>query len=150
MKKRNKNAGFTIVEMLVAVAVLGLLGVVFFQVLNSGLVLYAKNSAVNAAHEEARQGILRLTRDIHSSISVPQLRDNTSSHAVVSSTPVPGSSTPVAPTAAGLSFQNIASGPNYVWNDPAGGSMIMIRDNPTKPTEGMRLIIPAWGIEDDI
>jgi hypothetical protein len=78
---------------------------------------------------------------------VPQLRDNT--FAVVSSTPVPGSSNPVAPTAAGVSFQNIASGPNYIWKDPGNPSLIMIRDNP-KPTEGQRIIIPFWGIEDDI
>ena len=139
--------GFTVAEMAVAVGVAALLGLVFFQVLQSGLTLTAKNTAVNAAHEEAKQGILRLTRDIHASISVPQLRDTT--YAVISSTPVPGSSTPVAPTAAGVSFQNIASGPNYIWKDPGNPNLVMIRDNP-KPTEGMRLIIPFWGIEDDI
>jgi hypothetical protein len=131
----------------VAVGVAALLGLAFFQVLQSGLTLTAKNTAVNAAHEEARQGVLRLTRDVHASISVPQLRDST--FAVISSTPVPGSSNPVAPTAAGVSFQNIASGPNYIWQDPGAANLIMIRDNP-KPTEGQRLIIPFWGIEDDI
>src|SRR4051812_30994414 len=109
------ESGFSVGEMGVALGVAMLLGVVFFQVLQSGLTLTAKNTAVNAAHEEAKQGILRLTRDIHASISVPQLRDT--SYAVVSSTPVPGSSNPVAPTAAGVSFQNIASGPNYIWKD---------------------------------
>lgn len=140
-------AAFTFAEMAVAIGVLSLLGLVFFQVLQSGLVLSAKNTAVNAAHEEARQGILRLTRDIHASISVPQLRDT--SYAIISSTPVPGSTTPVAPTAAGVSFQNVASGPNYVWKDN-GGSKIMIKDAPTKPTPGQRLIIPFWGVEEDI
>jgi hypothetical protein len=124
-----------------------LLGLAFFQVLQSGLTLTAKNTAVNAAHEEARQGVLRLTRDIHAAISVPQLRNT--SYAVVSSTPVPGSSNPTAPTAAGVSFQNIASGPNYIWKDPGNPNLIMIRDNP-KPVEGQRVIIPFWGIEDDI
>src|SRR4051812_18025974 len=144
---RLSERGFSVGEMGVAVAVAGLLGIAFFQVLQSGLTLAAKNTAVNAAHEEAKQGVLRLTRDIHASISVPQLRDN--NFAVVSSTPIPGSSTPVAPTAPGVSFQNIASGPNYIWKDPGAANMIMIRDNP-KPTEGQRLIIPFWGIEDDI
>ena len=65
--------GYSVVEMTIAMGVLGLLGAVFFSVLNSGLVLSAKNTAVNAAHQEARDGILRLTRDIHASISVPQL-----------------------------------------------------------------------------
>jgi prepilin-type N-terminal cleavage/methylation domain-containing protein len=141
------RAGFTLAEMMVAVGVLGLLGLVFFQVLQSGLTLSAKNTAVNAAHEEARQGVLRMTRDIHASISVPQLRDAT--YAVVSSTPGP-SATP--PTAAGVSFQNIAYGPNFLWKDPSpnGNSPIMIRDGPYVPTPGMRLIVPFWGIEDTI
>src|SRR5437868_6190471 len=103
--------GFSVGEMGVAVAVAALLGLVFFQVLQSGLTLTAKNTAVNAAHEEARQGILRLTRDIHASISVPQLRDPT--YAVVSSTPSPSASPGATPpTAAGISFQNIAYGAN--------------------------------------
>lgn len=146
------RAGFTLAETGVALGVLGLLGIVFFQVLQSGLVLSAKNTAVNAAHEQAREGIIRLTRDLHASISVPQLRDT--SFAVISSTPSPSASpgsTP--PTSAGVSFQNVASGPNWIWNDPASASgQIMIKDSPTAgpPTPGMRLIIPAWGIEDDI
>jgi type II secretory pathway pseudopilin PulG len=136
--------GFTVAEMAVAVGVLGLLGLVFFQVLQSGLTLSAKNTAVNAAHEEARVGILRLTRDIHASISVPQLRDN--GFTVISSDPVSG----VSPMSAGVSFQNVASGPNFVWRDPGNADLIMIKDNPYKPDEGQRLIIPFFGLEEDI
>ncbi len=146
--KRGKGA-FTFAEISVAVGVLSLLGMVFFQVLQSGLTLSAKNTAVNAAHEEARQGILRMTRDIHASVSVPQLRDN--SFAVISSTPVPGaaaSATP--PTAPGISFQNIALGPNFVFQDPGNANLIMIHDSGSQPTPGMRLIVPFWGAEDDI
>lgn len=143
-KAKLSEAGFSVGEMGVAVGVLGLLGLVFFQVLQSGLILSAKNTAVNAAHEEARQGVLRLTRDIHASISVPQLRDN--GFAVVNSDPVSG----VPPMAAGVSFQNVASGPNFVWKDPGNASLIMIKDNPTKPVEGQRIIIPFFGLEEDI
>jgi hypothetical protein len=143
-KTKSSEAGFSVGEMGVAVGVLGLLGLVFFQVLQSGLILSAKNTAVNAAHEEARQGVLRLTRDIHASISVPQLRDN--GFTVISSDPVSG----VPPMAAGVSFQNVASGPNFVWKDPGNPSMIMIKDNPSKPNEGMRIIIPFFGLEEDI
>jgi type II secretory pathway pseudopilin PulG len=142
-------AAFTVPEISIAIGVLGLLGVVFFQVLQSGLVLSAKNTAVNAAHEEARQGILRMTRDIHAAISVPQLRDE--SFAVVSSTPVPNSAA-TPPTAAGISFQNVAYGPNYLWKDPSpsGNSPIMIKDGAYVPEPGMRLIVPFWGVEDTI
>jgi hypothetical protein len=141
---RFAESAFSVAEMSVAVGVLGLLGMAFFQVLNAGLILSAKNTAVNAAHEEARVGVLRLTRDIHAAISVPQLRDNAFN--VVSSDPVSG----VAPMTAGVSFQNIASGPNFVWKDPGATDLIMIKDNPTKPVEGMRLIIPFFGLEEDI
>jgi hypothetical protein len=144
LSRINTAKGTTLVEIAVAVSVLGLLGLVFFQVLNSGLILYAKNTAVNTAHEEAREGINRLTRDIHASISVPQLRN--ASFNVVSSAPVGG----VPPTAAAVSFQNIASGPNFVWKDPTSPGLIMIKDNGVKPKPGMRLIIPFWGLEEDI
>jgi hypothetical protein len=128
--------------------VLGLLGLVFFQVLQSGLTLSAKNTAVNAAHEEARQGIARMTRDIHASVSVPQLRDP--SFAVISSTPSPSTPSATPPTAAGISFQNIAYGPNYIFQDPGNSNLIMIHDGAYQPIPGMRLIVPFWGIEDDI
>src|SRR5258708_7361214 len=113
-------AAFTVAEMVVAVGVLMLLGMAFFEVLQSGLTLSAKNTAVNAAHEEARMGVLRLTRDIHAAISVPQLRDNGLN--VASSDPVSG----VAPTSAGVSFQNIAAGPHFFWEHPNKVSLIMV------------------------
>src|SRR5947207_9395058 len=135
------EAAFTVAEMGVAVGVPGLLGLVFFQVLQSGLTLSAKNTAVNAAHEEARQGVVRLTRDLHASVSVPQLRD--ASFNVVDSTLSPSASPGATPpTAAGVSFQNIVPGsPDYVWQDPGNASLIMIRDGGGQPTPGMRLII---------
>jgi hypothetical protein len=159
-RSRLSNLGYTVAEMGVAVGVLGLLGGVFFAVLNAGMTLSAKNTAVNAAHQEARQGIIRMTRDIHAAISVPQLRNNNydsgytvaSSFSIVSSTPAPASSPygPVSPTAAGVSFQDVASGPNYVWKDVNNPNLIMIKDNPNPPTAGMRLIVPFFGLEEDI
>jgi type II secretory pathway pseudopilin PulG len=146
----NRTA-FTVAEMMIAMGVLGLLGLVFFQVLQSGLTLAAKNTAVNAAHEEARQGVLRMTRDIHASISVPQLRD--SNFAVISSTPSPSASPGATPpTAPAVSFQVVAYGPNYLWKDPSpsGNSPIMIKDGAYSPQPGMRVIVPFWGIEDTI
>lgn len=139
-----KIGGFTVVDGMFSVGLLGLLGMVFFQVLNSGMILFAKNTAVNAAHQEARDGINRLTRDIHAAVSVPQLRD--ANNNIVSSTPVGG----VAPMAAGVSFQNVASGPNYVWKDQNNPDLIMIKDNGAMATPGMRLIVPFWNVEEDI
>jgi type II secretory pathway pseudopilin PulG len=140
--RQSHRAGFTIAEMAVAVGVLGLLGYVFFSVLFSGLTLSTKNIAVNVAHAEARDGINRLTRDIHAAVSVPQLRD--ANFAVVSSQPAAGAN-PTPPVASGVSFQNIASGPNYIWQDPGSPSLIKIKDSPNPPVAGQHLIIPFWG-----
>jgi hypothetical protein len=158
--KTKRQEGFTSAEMVVSTMVMAILGIVFLNVLNSGMILYAKNTAINSAHEEAREGISRLTRDIHAAVSVPQLRNNThdvnytvaSSYSVVSSTPVSG----VPPTAAGISFQNVVAGsPDFVWKDPGNTSMIMINDYVqgtcnNQPLSGMRLIVPFWAIEGDI
>jgi hypothetical protein len=155
LAKTNSQAGFTAVEMVVSTMIMAILGIVFLNVLNSGIILYAKNTAVNKAHEEAREGVLRLTRDLHAAVSVPQLRNSThdtnytvaSSFTTVSSTPVNG----VAPTAAGVSFQDVVAGsPDYVWQDPNTATLILIKDPGDPPTAGMRLVVPFWGIEDDI
>jgi hypothetical protein len=161
----HNESGFTSAEMVVSTMVMAILGIVFLNVLNSGMILYAKNTAVNSAHEEGRQGINRFTRDLHAAVSVPQLRNNThdstyscgiyecgdtnntNTFAVVSSAPVGG----VSPTAAGVSFQNVVSGsPDYVWQDNASDSQIKIKDPGDQPTEGMRLIVPQWSYEDAI
>lgn len=143
------NAGYTVAEMMVAMGVFGLLGGIFFAVLNSGMVLFAKNAAVNSAHEETRQGINRLTRDIHASISVPQLRD--ASFAVTSAQPPPAAAPAPTPIySSGVSFQNIGGGPYYIWQDPGNASLIKIKDFNVQPQPGMRLIVPFWGLEDNI
>lgn len=152
---RSKPGGFTVAEMMIAVGVLGLLGFVFFSVLKSGIVLFAKNTAVNLAHEETRQGLNRLTRDIHSSVSMPQLCDldiTTSpiSLPAPSPSPTPISGVAVGPMFAAVTFQNVASGPNYIWNDPPSGQ-IKIKDDWNVST-GQHLLIPFWGalFEQDI
>lgn len=153
-RRQNTIGGFSLPEMSVAIGVLGLLGIVFFQVLNSGIILFAKNTAVNAAHNEARDGIQRLTRDIHAAVSVPQLRDSnysssmnvTNTFDVISGAPVNG----VARMAAGISFQNIYSGPTNIYKDPGTPTLIQIQSDSEPIRDGMRLVIPAWGLEDDI
>jgi type II secretory pathway pseudopilin PulG len=152
---QQRRRGFTVGEMMVAVGVLGLLGLVFFSVLKSGIVLFAKNTAVNIAHEEAREGVNRLTRDIHASVSMPQLCDLVSTTIPVTfpapnPSPTPISGVAVGPMYAAVTFQNVSSGPNYIWNDPPSG-LIKIKDN-FNVTTGQHLIIPFWGalFEQDI
>jgi len=160
-----RQRGFTAAEMVVSTMIMAILGIVLLNVLNSGMILYAKNTAVNSAHEEDRQGVNRFTRDLHAAVSVPQLRNNThnstyscgtyecgntsntSSFTVASSAPVNGA----APTAPGVSFQDVVSGsPDYVWQDPGNANLIMIRNPGDIPTAGMRLIVPQWSLEDAV
>jgi hypothetical protein len=162
---KNSEAGFTAAEMVVSTMVMAILGIVFLNVLNSGMILYAKNTAVNSAHEEGRQGLNRFVRDLHAAVSVPQLRNNnhdstytcgvyecgdtrnTNTFTAVSSAPVSG----VAPTAAGVSFQDVVAGsPDYVWQDNGNDNQIKLKDPGNPPTAGMRLIVPQWNYEDAI
>jgi hypothetical protein len=152
---KDSQLGFTSAEMVVSTMIMAILGIVFLNVLNSGMILYAKNTAVNAAHEEGREGINRLTRDLHAAVSVPQLRSSThdatysvaGSFLTVSSVPVNGT----APTASAVSFQNVLQGsPDYVWQDPGNANLILIKDPGDSPKAGQRLIVPFWSVEDDI
>ena len=77
-----------------------------FLVLNAGMVLYAKNTAVNSAHQQARAGIDQMLANLHGSVSIPQLVDS-SLNAVSEIDPVTGSPIPRA----GISFQTFNAGP---------------------------------------
>ena len=152
----DRCGGFTSTEMVVSTMVMAILGIVFFNVLNSGIVLYTKNTAVNSAHQEARAGINLMTRDIHAAISVPQLRTPdaasltpTDTTSVVSSVPT-GSS---APMAAAVSFQDISIGPQYAWKDPGNNGPLMVKGTPSTPqapSVGMHLVAPLFNVEDEI
>jgi type II secretory pathway pseudopilin PulG len=72
---KSHRAAFTIAEIMVSAGVFAIASVAIYQVLNTGVVLAARNSAVNLAHQQTRQAADRLMRDIHNSISVPVLLD---------------------------------------------------------------------------
>lgn len=151
------NRGFTIAEMMVAVLCFALAGGMIFLLLNSGMILYAKNMSVNTAHQDTRRALNRLLRDLHASVSVPQLIDgfNADGSLKLHSSNITG--------AAGVSFQLVYQDPanatdtgtHYVWKDPNSSTQIMIYNNGSTgltapPLVGQRLIIPLWGIESDI
>jgi hypothetical protein len=137
------QTGWTLAEMMVSVLCFALAGGAIFLLLNSGMILYAKNMSVNTGHEDTRRSINRLLRDIHASVSVPQLIDGFNADG---SLQVHSGTT----SAAGVAFQLVSQGPNYVWQDPNSQILIMIYDGGSKPTAGQRLIIPLFGIEADI
>lgn len=140
------SRGFTLIEVLISMGIMTIVGMMIFLVLNSGMVLYAKNTAVNTAHQQARAGVDQMLQNIHSSVSIPQLVD--SSLQPITNI-IDGSGNPVP--APGISFQSFAAGPFPVAVSAlATDSSITLYCPSYTPPAGARLNIPSFGIELDI
>ena len=138
--------GFTLVETMVSVAIMSLVGLMVFLVLNSGMVLYAKNTAVNSAHQQARAGVEQMLSNLHNAVSIPQLTDS-------NLVPIPalvdddGKAIP----AAGITFQTFQDGPfPVVVNAAATDSTVILSCPGYTPPANARLNIPSHNIEKDI
>lgn len=152
MKVSCSSRGFKLIELVFTTGIMGVVGLVIFAILNTGMVLGAKNTAVNTAHQQARTAMLEMLQDLHSSVSLPQLVDETG---VAAPTPVPGAS---PSPAAGIAFQmwaiKSADGSPYppfriTAAAAAGQKNITVTPN-TLIQAGQRLIVPFYSIEDDI
>ena len=73
MKAHATRSGFTLVEALIAAAVMAIVGGVLYFLANTALVLYSKNTAVNFAHQQLRNAITMMDIDLHEGISTPKL-----------------------------------------------------------------------------
>lgn len=131
------SLAFTLAELAVATAIMGVLGVVMIQIMWQSAVLFAKNSAVNVAHQEARTAVMRMEGELHSCVSVPQLVD-------ASRNPVVGFGPSV-----GIAFQSFAGGPYRVaaGDYAANQNTIDIIAAGVKPTVNQRLNIPTHTVE---
>jgi len=131
-----------LIELMISTSIVAITGGILYYILNTGMVLFAKNTAINIAHQEARVAVLQMEQDLHSAVSIPTLID-TNKNAVSGSGP-----------AAGISFQLFAGGPFQVTPSstgyPTGQSQITVRTNGYTPAVGQRLIIPTHQIELDI
>ena len=147
MTARTRKAGgaFTLPELMVTMGIVGLVGLMVFLVLNSGMTLYAKNTAVNSAHQQARAGIDQMLANLHSSVSIPQLIDaNLQPVAELDASGKPTS-------AAGISFQAFGGGPfPVVANANANATSIMLYCPGYVPAANARLNIPSHNIEYNI
>lgn len=133
-------SGFTLVEVMVAVAALSMVFAVMYTLLTFGLTLFVKNVAVNMAHQQARNGLMRVSRDIHRSVSIPKLIDENMQ-------PISGNG-----PAAGVSFQVVAKGPFKIKNDPTSPTLIQLERNPPQPIPevGDHLIVLDHEVEAEI
>jgi hypothetical protein len=137
--KRARRA-FTLVEVAMTTALASLTGYAGYSVLHIGLMLFAKNSAINVSHQQARRALLRMENDFHSSTSQVQLTDS-------SGVPLPTSTGPEA----GISFQVSIGGPFLVTaNSAKGANTVRVNFGGKVPVAQQRLIIPLHRIEADI
>jgi hypothetical protein len=123
---------------------IGSVGLAIYSMLNVGMILGAKNTAVNTAHQQARVAMLQLIQDLHSCVSLPALCDVNSVPLV---NPAPNTAAP------GISFQLWAGGPYQVVADAAIGSSVIqvqLTANDAVPQVGERLIIDTHKIEENI
>ena len=132
--------GFTLVEVVAATGLASLVGYTGYTILNVGLMLFAKNSAINVAHQQARRALLRMENDFHASTSQVQLTNSNGDL-------LPASAGPEA----GISFQILRGGPFLVSANAASGSTTLtVNFAGTVPLAKQRLIIPLHHVEADI
>lgn len=117
-------------------------GSAVFLALNSGLNLFAKNTSVNAAHQQMLKAINHMTTDVHSAVSIPQLvNSNLASYTGTGS-------------AAGISMQVYSMGPFQTTggSSPTFNSTLITvtTGTTTRPAVGQRVIFPAHLVEEDI
>ena len=137
-----RQSGFTIIEMLITVGVVAITGTIMYNILYTGMILFAKNTAINMANQQARVAVMRMEQDIHASVSVPQMTDTNR---------IPLTGALASGPAAGISFQLFASGPFQVAATAAAGqSTIQVTTNGVVPVANQRLIIPGYTIESNI
>jgi prepilin-type N-terminal cleavage/methylation domain-containing protein len=149
-----KQSGFTLIEVMISSAAVGVTGIMIYYVLLTGFTLFTKNTAINMAHQEARSAVMHMEQNIHGAVSLPRLTS-----AVNPPTYVSGS----GPTV-GISFQEYNSGPyeitpgsTAITGMPLGTSATGYNSNSTSitvrctggfiPTQELRLIIPDYQIE---
>ena len=134
-----RSNGSALVEVMISTTVMAIVSSIVFSILNTGMILFAKNTAVNIAHQQARVAVLTMEAGLHGAISIPQLAD-------ASQAPVAGNG-----PAAGISFQLYAAGPFQVVSTAASGqNQITVRCVGYTPKVGQRFCLPLHQVELDI
>lgn len=103
-----KQRGLTFIELLVSTALVGVVGMVGFGVMRSGMVLSQQNSGINLSGLRSRQVIDRLGDQVRYSLAKPELITATGA-------------TTTAATADGIRVKRYLGGP-YVLKDSNGGT----------------------------
>ena len=148
-----RQPGFTLIEVMISSAVVGVTGIMIYYVLLAGFTLFTKNTAINMAHQEARSAVMHMEQNIHAAISIPRLTTANPTTYVSGSGP-----------AVGIAFQEYNSGPyeitpsnTAITGMPTGTSATGYNANQNSitvrvtggfvPTQDLRLILPDYQIE---
>ena len=146
LQLKARRRGFTLLEVMIATGIMTIVGGMIYIVLNNGMNLYAKNTAVNAAHQQARSGVDQMLHNVHGSVSIPQLVDTNL---------VPIAAPGVGP-AAGIRFQRFESGPFPIIENALASSTFLdvnVQGGSTPyvtPTTNSRFNIPSHNIEVNV
>jgi prepilin-type N-terminal cleavage/methylation domain-containing protein len=143
-----RSGGFSLIEMMITICVVALCGGMVFLFLNTGMNLYAKNTAVNVAHQQARAAVDQMLANIHGAVSIPQLVDDT-----LTPLPPPGTG-----PAVGVNFQRYEAGPFLLWNGansnvPSTQTWVAVYAKDwavPQTTTGLRFNLPSHEVEMDI
>lgn len=103
------SAGFTLTEIMVAMVILGVVGIMVTSFTVTQTWLYAKNTALNTSHRAARRALDRLANELQLSQTLPALID------------AAGNSTASA-NAAGVSYDRLVGAP-YKVQHPGGAGL---------------------------
>ena len=102
-----KRQAFTLVEVLVGTAISALLAVAIFGLLNTGMILSAKNLALNLTSNSMRTALDRVEQVVQMGNAMPTLIDGAGADVAAGS-------------AAGIKFDRVVGSP-YIVTLPAGG-----------------------------
>ena len=103
--KTHRHAAFTFVELIVAMAISIVVGLIAYGIASEGVISFARNVSINRSYTNARQTVARIANVMQSAGHIPQLIDAT------------GADTNVSP-AAGIRFWQYSSTPLYYINTP--------------------------------
>ena len=103
---KSGSRGFTLVEMLIGAAAAGVVGVGVFSVVNTGMMLSARNLSVNLTNTAMRGSLDRMEHILQQADTLPVLID--------------ASGNPTTGPAAGVSFDSFLGAPYVVQAPPTG------------------------------
>lgn len=136
---QTRRNAFTFVELMVIMGLGILVSGIAYMVLNTGLLLFAKNTSMNVAHQQARMAMLQMQRQMYQAVSPLQLTNDNGD-------PVTG----VGPSA-GISFHVFAAGPFPVTAAAAAKqNLVSMNIGSYQATTRNRLVITTHDFESDL